>query len=150
MALPDSASQQGQVKDRTAIAQTVQRFLDAWNTHDAHAFALTFTEDADFTNVAGAHARGRDNVEAFHAPVFAGIFKESHQTAKIRSIRFLGPDLAAVDVDWEMTGAKSPDGTLRAYRRGLLNWVMARQPDGAWLIKIMHNTDLTSYPPQAK
>jgi hypothetical protein len=28
-------------KDRAAIAQTLDRFRDAWNTHDAHAFALT-------------------------------------------------------------------------------------------------------------
>ena len=105
-------------KDRAAIAQTLDRFRDAWNTHDAHAFALTFTDDADFTNVAGAHAQGRANVEAFHAPVFAGIFKDSHQTAKIRSIRFLKPDLAAVDVDWEMTGAKSPDGRAAALSQG--------------------------------
>jgi uncharacterized protein (TIGR02246 family) len=137
-------------KDRAAIAQTLDRFRDAWNTHDAHAFALTFTDDADFTNVAGVHAQGRANVEAFHAPVFAGVFKDSHQTGKIRSIRFLKPDLAAADIDWEMTGAKSPDGKPRPYRRGLLNWVMAKQADGSWLILVMHNTELTDYPAPAK
>ncbi len=41
-------------KHRAAIAQTVEQFLNAWNKHDAHEFALTFTEDADFTNVAEA------------------------------------------------------------------------------------------------
>ncbi len=137
-------------KDRAAIAQTVDRFRDAWNTHDAHAFALTFAEDADFTNVAGVHAGGRANVEAFHAPVFAGIFKESHQTDKVRSVRFLKSDLAAVDIDWEMTGAKFPDGRPRPYRKGLLDWVVAKQADGSWLILVMHNSDLTDYPAPAK
>lgn len=137
-------------KDRAAIAQTLDRLVDAWNTHDAHAFALTFTDDADFTNVVGEHAQGRANVEAFHAPMFAGIFKDSHQTAKIRSIRFLKPDLAAVDIDWEMTGAKSPDGKPWPYRRGLLNWVMTKQADGSWLIVVMHNTELTDYPAPSK
>ena len=33
---------------------------------------------------------------------------------------------------------------------GLLDWVLARQSDGAWLIEIMHNTDLTNYPAQGK
>ncbi|HLW80894.1 MAG TPA: SgcJ/EcaC family oxidoreductase [Candidatus Acidoferrales bacterium] len=92
-------------KDRAAIEHTLERFLDAWNKHDAHAFAMTFTEDADFTNVAGVHAHGRANVETFHARVFATLFKDSHQTAQIRSIRFLTPHLATVDVDWQMTGA---------------------------------------------
>jgi ketosteroid isomerase-like protein len=52
---------------KAAIELTVNRFLDGWNKHDAHAFAMTFTEDADFTNVQGMHANGRSNVEAFHA-----------------------------------------------------------------------------------
>lgn len=138
------------VKDRAAIEQTVERFLDAWNKHDAHAFAMTFTEDADFTNVAGMHARGRANVEKFHAPVFATIFKDSHQTAQIRSIRFLTPDLAAVDVDWQMTGATFPNGSPMTDRKGLLNWVMARQANGDWLIEVMHNTELTDRPATAK
>src|SRR5215469_6984656 len=43
---------------KAAIAQTVERVVAAWNKHDAHAFALAFTEDADFTNVQGIHARG--------------------------------------------------------------------------------------------
>jgi uncharacterized protein (TIGR02246 family) len=104
----------------------------------------TPTLDADFTNVAGVHAQGRANLKSFHAPVFAGIFKDSHQRAWIRSIRFLLADLAAVD--WEMIGVKSPDGTPRPDRKGLLNWVMARQSDGTWLIEIMHNTELTNAP----
>jgi uncharacterized protein (TIGR02246 family) len=133
-------------KDRAAIEQTLECFLDAWNKHDAGAFAMTFTEEADFTNVAGMHARGRAQVETFHAPMFWGIFSETHQTAQIRSIRFLTPDLAAVDVDWQMTGAKSADGSLRPHRKGLLDWVIAKQANGSWLIEIMHNTDLTSAP----
>jgi uncharacterized protein (TIGR02246 family) len=137
-------------KDRAAIEQTVERFLGAWNKHGAHAFAMTFTEDADFTNVAGTHARGRANVETFHARVFATVFKNSYQTAQIRSIRFLTPDLAAVDVDWQMTGVILPNGTPMPNRKGLLNWVMARQAGGAWLIEVMHNTDLTNAPGTAK
>lgn len=137
-------------KDRVAIEQTLERFLDAWNKHDAHAFAMTFTEDADFTNVTGVHAQGRANVETFHARVFATLFKDSHQTAQIRSIRFLTPDLASVDVDWQMTGAILPNGTPMPNRKGLLNWLMAKQPGGSWLIGIMHNTDLTNAPGAAK
>ena len=145
-----STGGRGEEKDRAAIAKTLGRFLDAWNTHDAHAFSLIFTEDADFTNVAGVHAQGRSNVEAFHAPRFADYFKDSHQTATIRSIRFLKPDLAIVDVDWQMTGARSADGKPAGDRRGLLVWVMAKQADGSWLIEVMHNTDLTQYPVPAR
>ena len=128
--------------DRVAIGQTLAAFLNAWNEHDARAFALTFTADADFTNVLGAHAHGRAGVESFHAPVFATIFKESHLTGAIRSIRFLTAQLAAVDIDWQMTGAESPGGSPTPLRRGLTDWVMQRQVDGSWLIDVMHNTNL--------
>lgn len=136
-------------EDRDAIARTLQNFLNAWNAHDAQAFAMSFTEDADFTNVAGVHAHGRANVESFHAPIFATVFKHSHQTAQIRSIRFLAPGLAAVDVDWEMTGVVR-NGTPVPQRKGLLDWVMAKQADGSWLIEIMHNTELTNAPQVTK
>jgi uncharacterized protein (TIGR02246 family) len=147
IARPQNSAVDSHETDRAAIAQTVADFLNAWNLHDAHAFAETFTEDADFTNVAGDHGQGRAHIEAFHAPMFNSTFKDSHQTASIRSIRFLRPDLAAVDVDWEMTGARSADGTPRPLRKGLLNWVMAKQRNGSWLIQVMHNTDLTNFAP---
>jgi uncharacterized protein (TIGR02246 family) len=147
IAVPQNPAADTHDKDRVSIAQTVANFVNAWNIHDAHAFAMTFTEDADFTNVVGTHASGRANIEAFHAPMFAGIFKDSHQTAQVRSIRFLRPDLASVDVDWQMTGAKTPDGALRPQRKGLSDFVMARQSDGSWLIQVMHNAELTNSVP---
>jgi uncharacterized protein (TIGR02246 family) len=129
-----------------AITHTVEQFVDAWNRHDAHAFAMTFTEDADFTNVQGVHANGRANVESFHSSRFAGIFKNTHLTASIRSIRMLSPEIAEVDADWQMTGVKAPDGSARPDRKGLLDWIMIKGPGGKWPIEIMHNTDLTNIP----
>jgi uncharacterized protein (TIGR02246 family) len=144
-AMPQASAVDAHEKDRAAIAQTVANFVSAWNIHDAHAFAATFTDDADFTNVAGTPAQGRANIEMFHAPMFATIFKESHQTSTVRSIRFLTADLAAVDVDCELTGAKAPDGSPRPYRKTLINAVMQLQSDGSWLILILHNSELTSF-----
>jgi uncharacterized protein (TIGR02246 family) len=128
--------------DRAAIEQTLAAFLAAWNAHDAHAFSLTFATDADFTNVMGVHARGRTAVESFHAPAFATVFKTSHLTGAVRSVRSLTPTLAAVDVDWQMTGMTAPNGTPRPSRTGLIDWIMEKQSSGNWLILVMHNTDL--------
>ena len=128
--------------DRTAIQRSVTALADAWNKHDAPAFAMAFAEDADFTNVVGQSAHGREGIEAFHAPFFATIFKDSHLVATIRGVRFLTADLAAVDVDCELTGAKAPDGSPRPFRKTLINCVMARQKDGSWLIEVLHNSEL--------
>ena len=128
-------------QDEKGIKQVLTAFVEAWNHHDAKAFSMVFAEDADFTNVRGMSAHGRTEVEKFHAPRFATKFKDSNQkTAEIK-IRFITPDVAAVDARWEMTGAKGPDGQDIPLRKGLLNFIMTRS-SGQWLIMIMHNMDL--------
>jgi uncharacterized protein (TIGR02246 family) len=130
-------------KDEQAIHHLVADFEDAWNQHDAHAFAENFAGDADFTNVRGDAAHGRKAVQDFHAPMFATKFKNTHQTADDVKIRFLNADIASVDIRWEMTGATDADGTPIPIRKGLLSWVVTRQHDDRWLILVMHNQDLT-------
>lgn len=128
--------------DEKAIHLLVADFMDAWNQHDAHAFAETFTDDADFTNVRGDSAHGRRAVEDFHTPIFATRFKNTHITADEVKIRFLSSNLASADVRWEMTGAVDTDGTPIPIRTGLLNWVVTRRGD-RWLISVMHNQEFT-------
>jgi uncharacterized protein (TIGR02246 family) len=129
-------------QDEKGIKQVLTAFVEAWNHHDAKAFSLVFAEDADFTNVRGMSAHGRAEVEKFHAPRFATKFKDSNQKIAEIKIRFITPDVAAVDARWEMTGAKGPDGQDIPLRKGLLNFIMTRS-SGQWLIMIMHNMDLT-------
>ncbi len=130
--------------DDHAIRAVMDRFMEAWNHHDAKAFAAVFAEDADFTNVRGMGASGRAKIESFHAPVFASIFSQSHLEYADIKTRFLRPDLAAVDVGWKMTGAMDPQGNLRD-RNGLLNFVMEKNA-GRWEIVVMHNLDLSASP----
>ena len=128
-------------QDEKGIKQVLTAFVEAWNHHDAKAFSMVFAEDADFTNVRGMSAHGRAEVEKFHAPRFATNFKDSNQKITEIKIRFITPDVAAVDARWEMTGAKGPDGQDIPLRKGLLNFIMTR-PSGQWLIMVMHNMDL--------
>ena len=132
--------------DKSAIEALVAKFNDAWNRHDAHALAALFAEEADFTNVRGEHAGGRKAIEDMHAPLFAGfVFKDSHLTGELRSVRFLKADIAVADVDWEMMGAGGPGGVVRPPRKGLLDWVLVGA-GGNWLIVVMHNTEFNSQP----
>ena len=131
--------------DQQAIAAVIDRFVDAWNRHDAKAFAAVFAEDADFTNWRGEGASGRSKIEAFHAPMFATIFKNSHQSYTAINTRFIRSDVATVDVHWEMTGAMDAQGDPRPDRRGLLSFTMEKNA-GQWQIVVMHNLDLTVLP----
>lgn len=134
-------AQTGTKTEDDAIRAVMDRFMDAWNHHDVHAFAAVFAEDADFTNVQGKSASGRAKIEEFHTRPFATLFKDSHQKYTDIKIRYLRPDIAAVDVHWEMTGATDAQGNPRPPRHGLLNFVMMKN-DGQWQIVVMHNMDV--------
>src|ERR1700683_840484 len=45
----------------------MDRFMDAWNRHDAKSFASVFAEDGDSTNWRGTAAGGRSKIEEFQA-----------------------------------------------------------------------------------
>ena len=128
-------------KDEELIKKVLTDFTDAWNKHDAKAFSNVFSEDADFTNVRGTSAHGRSEVEKFHAPLFTTRFKDTYQKITQSKIRFIKPDVAAVDAWWEMTGVKSPEGQDMSPRKGLLNFIITKNGD-KWLITVMHNMDL--------
>ena len=145
-ALAQSAAGKTADKDRAAIEKTVQSYMDSWNTHNVHAVAMIYAEDCDFVNNFGDVTHGRAGMEAAFGPFMTGVYSDTHQTGSVRSIRFLKPDVAAVDVDWEMTGAKNQDGTMRPTRKGMHNLIMTKQNDGSWLITLMHVHEFTNTP----
>ena len=128
-------------KDEERIKRVLTDFTDAWNKHDAKAFSNVFAEDADFTNVVGKGSTGRIEIEKFHSPGFATRWKDSYQKITQSKIRFIKPDVAAVDAWWEMTGIKGPEGQDMPQRKGLLNFIMTKKSK-TWLITVMHNMDL--------
>jgi uncharacterized protein (TIGR02246 family) len=131
-------------EDESGIQALWKQFLETWNRHDAHAFSLIFSPDADFTNWRGQHVSGRAVIEERMHPMFSGpIFKDSVCSGKVRMIRFLRPDIAIVDIDWEMTGARSADGSARPQRKGLLDLVCQKQGQD-WRIVVLHDTDFTA------
>jgi uncharacterized protein (TIGR02246 family) len=127
--------------DRAAIRVIVQRYEDAWNAHDPRSFSQIFAPDGEFTNVRGVDSSGPAGIEKAHTPLFKGMFAHSHQqTTRVR-IRFLCPDVAAVDVRWRMTGALDRLGNPRPPATGIRDIIMTKH-DGLWRIAIFHNMEL--------
>src|SRR5271169_7182160 len=122
--------------DTAAIKQSVASFADSWNTHDAHAVAMHYLEDGDFTSIKGEASHGRKELEDHYTTVFGTFLKNARTTDTVKSIRFLGPDTASVDIDWLVTDPNAPGGVLR---KGLLNWVVTKR-NGQWMIMIYHET----------
>lgn len=126
--------------DSAAIKQCVAAWSAAWNSHDAHATSMKYVEDGDFTNTTGIPSHGRKALEDHYNEIFTTFLKDAHRTDTVRSIRVLNPDTASVDIDWQMTGAKTRDGKDVPIRKGLLTWIVTKQSGGEWKIAVYHET----------
>jgi uncharacterized protein (TIGR02246 family) len=134
--------------DSAAIKQTFTDFYESFSHHDAHATAMTFAEDADFTNMRGVHRHGRADIEEWFASLFKGNLKTSNRTDIVRSIRFFSPQTATVDADTVITGTKTADGSDVPPRKGLMIVTMTKQ-NGRWLISVFHEAEFPALPPAA-
>lgn len=135
-----TTSENGTPSDSAAIRQVFSDFCENFTRHDAHATAMTFAADADFTNMNGIHRRGRQEIEDGFAALFAGRLKDSVRTDVVRNIRFYSPDLAAVDADTLILGTKTADGSAGPPRKGLMIVSMTKR-DGRWLIGTFHEAE---------
>jgi len=125
--------------DSAAIKQCVAAWEDAWNRHDAHATATRYVEDGDFSSTTGIPSHGWKELEEHYNAIFTTFLKDAHRTDVVKSIRFLTPEIASVDIDWQMTGAKTRDGQDVPIRKGLLTWIVTKH-NGTWMITIYHES----------
>jgi uncharacterized protein (TIGR02246 family) len=128
-----------------AIQQVITDFDESFTRHDAHAIAMTFVEDGDLTNMYGVLTHGRKAIEDRFTTLFAGILRSARRSDTLRSIRFFTPQIAFLDADTLITGAKSADGSDIPPRKGLLIAVLTKQ-DGRWLISSFHEAEFPSRP----
>lgn len=82
--------------DQAAVKTLMARLAEAWAAGDATAYARVFTSDSDYTAFDGTVMRGREQIAAGHAPLFAGIMKGSRLTEQTTAVRFPHPDCAVI------------------------------------------------------
>ena len=77
--------------DEAAIQAILQQFETAWNAYDSVSLAALFAEDANFIRIFGGQLDGRTAIEAAHRVIFDTIYRGSHASFMLRSIRFVAP-----------------------------------------------------------
>ncbi len=144
MTVPRASSAQSQPAnpqaESAAITKTCADFSENFTRHDAHGVAMTFADDADFTNMRGIHSHGRKDIETWFAGLFKGNLRDSVRTDTVRSIRYFSPGLASVDLDTVITGTKAADGSEIPARKGLMIVLMGKQ-NGHWYIGTFHESE---------
>jgi uncharacterized protein (TIGR02246 family) len=134
-----SPSGAAQTPDDRAIRDLQARQADAWNRHDAAAYARLFTEDGEVVNVVGWWWKGRPQIENRLTDAFAFVFRDSRMTITDVKTRYLRPDLALAHVLWTMTGAKTPPG-IPEPKEGIQVQVL-KKIRGRWMIYSFQNTN---------
>src|SRR5438270_6984394 len=99
-----------QSADEAAIRALEARQPEAWNQHDAKAYADLFTEDGDCVNVVGWWWKGRAEIEKKLTDAYVFVFAQSVLKVAEVNVRFVNPELAVVHLRWTMTGARTPQG----------------------------------------
>ncbi len=148
--VPQAAAQG---REEAALRQLVAEQTEAWNRGDAVAWSKDFAPEARFINIAGMAFNGRQEIEQRHAAIFASFFKGSRSQVTVQTVRFLGPEVAVVDTEHEVTGyqglppgirATDTSGALRTRMRYVLNKVSKK-----WQIVAGQNTAILP-PPEKK
>ncbi|MEO8431505.1 MAG: SgcJ/EcaC family oxidoreductase [Acidobacteriota bacterium] len=133
-AAPASAPAQAE----TEIRELQTRQSDAWNRHDAAAYARLFRDDGDVVNVVGWWWQGRPEIEKKLTAGFSVAFRESTLTITGVEVRLLTPVLAVAHVRWTMTGARTPPGVPEP-KQGIQLQVLEKG-EGGWRIVSFQNT----------
>ena len=131
--------------DESAIRDLVgPRQQQAWNNHDAHAYAELFAEDGDVVNIVAWWWKGRAEIESNLTRMFANVFRDSTLTFTQVDVRFLTAEIAIAHARWTMTGAHMPPG-LPEPREGLQTLTVQKR-NGKWLIAAFQNTSYVQPP----
>jgi len=119
------------------LSGLIETFVAGWNAGSGERLASAFAADADFTNVMGLHARGRDVIARGHDEILATVFRGTRLEAAINQIRYLRPDVAAMDVTLTLRGA---DGQPFAMLPGGSSaGVVATRDSATWAIAVFRN-----------
>jgi uncharacterized protein (TIGR02246 family) len=117
--------------EEQALRKAVEDYCASFNKGDLDAVASSWTHDAEYVNEDGKSFRGRDAIRRLMKKAMED-HKGSKQSIKIRSIRFVKPDVAVEEGTVFMT---APEGNIEPGRYSAI-WV---KQQGKWRINSVHD-----------
>jgi uncharacterized protein (TIGR02246 family) len=134
--LPRRACIPGIAPEPQAAARDLYaRLLDAWNAHDADAFAALFAADGVSIGFDGSQAAG-DEIREHLAAVFAD-HETAAYTARVREVRAIGTDAVLLRA---IVGMVPPGGDAVNPNANALHSLVAAPSGGEFRIALFQNT----------
>jgi len=121
-----------QKEDDAAIHRRHDEWAAAWNKHDPKLMAAFFVADGDLINPFGRHARGSAEIEKLFTDEHTGAMAGTTYAGTIENIRYIGKQVAIVDVAGEISGMKGPDGAAAPPFKHHVTWI-AEKKAGKWM-----------------
>jgi uncharacterized protein (TIGR02246 family) len=122
-------------KDEDAVIQKRHdEWVAAWNSHDPKVMASFWLVNGDLIDPFGRHAQGRQAIEKlFEAEhTGTGVMVGTTYAGTVENIRYIGKNVAIVDVTAEVSGMKGPDGAAMPPFKHHVTWV-AEKKNGKWM-----------------
>ena len=137
------AAEQDSDADSAEAVKVANAYVDAFNSHDPHAFAMLFTENGDFVNGRGGFAHGRQAIEQYFSKPFGagGNLSGAHRTLTVKAVQTVSPGVISVYAMSDQTGSKAADGTPNPPTSTFFVFVMAKQ-GSRWGIAVFHESNL--------
>jgi uncharacterized protein (TIGR02246 family) len=110
------------------------------------SFAALFAEDANFIHIFGGQLDGRTAIEAAHRVIFNTIYRGSHASFMLRSIRSVSTDVAVVFAQMHVKFKENNETREIATRPTLI----VVKEKAKWRSVIFQNTKVSEVPPAAK
>jgi uncharacterized protein (TIGR02246 family) len=143
--VPLSAAPAKQAADEKAIRAIVAEQEAAWNAGDGTRYASHLAPDASFTNIFGMVMYGAPAFAKRHSEILSTFYRGTTKHHVVRTIRFVTPVVAIVDIDNEVRGVKTMPAGIAVPDDGVLKTQLMEvfvKRDGRWWIEAYHNVDL--------
>lgn len=125
--------------DEQAIRLLMNQTTEAFNRHDAKAWALVCTPDARLVTVRGESMNGAAEIEKGLAAIFETRASKARLRTLDMSVRFVTTDVALAYVTNEMSGVMSSTGGPQPPHMELSIRVLLKR-QGSWRVTAFHNT----------
>jgi len=113
-----------------ALADAWKKFSAAFNRLDAKEVAAFWEVDGTLIGPTGNKGIGRAGVEKVYADDVDEILRGTTSTFTVQTVRMLGRDLAWLDMEHDIRGARMPDGSSGTVKLHVV--VLARRQGKEW------------------
>ena len=127
--------------DSMEAVKVANAYIDAFNSHDAHALSMAFTDNGDFVTGRGVISHGREAIEKYMSKGLGSNLSTAHRTLAVKSAQTVSPGVVSVYAMSEQSGTKAADGSVNPPSSTFFVFVVAKQ-GGHWGIAVFHESNL--------